>query len=750
MGKALKILLWTAAGAVLALGAAAAAAKFYFTQERLKALTTDYARKNLRREIAFEAVALNLSGISIAKLRVSEYPDFKKGEFFSADSFSMRPSFRALLRREVRIESVSASGLSVRVTEVKPETYNFSDLLAAEPAPKPQRQAQPEAAAPRLTVSSLKVRGSRFVYTNAAGDLSVTLRDIDLSASAISPDGLFPAEGKFTLAVASPYFNGEVPARVKGRLALGGFAPERGSAEIEKASFTLGKVEADLKGTLKNLLEPDARLQLTVRQFSTADLRQVYGNLPPKILLPEIEAEADFKLTQKDIKIRSARLRAGPLKAALKGRAAWAPRLSYDLQADASAQIPEIDTTLLARKAKMYPVPRGLKLPLTEVSASLRLRDGKAEIRSFAADAAPFSVKGKAVVAFSGARLRASGSARAEMHNLARLAEIAPAALAAYGLSGAASAAFDYTYAGALSLSGKASLKDAGAAYAGYSLSGLRGDVDFTGDSAASKKIQGRLDGGDFTASFSLRDALAHPKAEFDLDISKLTLKDAPPAAAPAAKVSPAAPAGKPFYADISGSARAGAIEHPNLRCGPAAFRLNLRNVSADLQALDGSASFSAGPGKFSELYKLAARYKAAKVALYPLLVLQKASKAAKGLNLPDFDNIDFELAEGDYAFAKGQMRLNKSGLIASVADVSSTGSINLPAERLDMRLSVAMKRASGISMSVPVGLFVKGTFADPAVKPDVKSIAEQPAVKKAVERLAPKAEKLLKGLFNK
>ncbi|HAU90205.1 MAG TPA: hypothetical protein DCW72_08310 [Elusimicrobia bacterium] len=66
------------------------------------------------------------------------------------------------------------------------------------------------------------------------------------------------------------------------------------------------------------------------------------------------------------------------------------------------------------------------------------------------------------------------------------------------------------------------------------------------------------------------------------------------------------------------------------------------------------------------------------------------------------------------------------------------------------MRLSVAMKRASGISMSVPVGLFVKGTFADPAVKPDVKSIAEQPAVKKAVERLAPKAEKLLKGLFNK
>jgi hypothetical protein len=35
-------------------------------------------------------------------------------------------------------------------------------------------------------------------------------------------------------------------------------------------------------------------------------------------------------------------------------------------------------------------------------------------------------------------------------------------------------------------------------------------------------------------------------------------------------------------------------------------------------------------------------------------------------------------------------------------------------------------------------------------VKPDVRSIIEQPAVKKAVDKLVPDASKLLKGLFKK
>ena len=297
---------------------------------------------------------------------------------------------------------------------------------------------------------------------------------------------------------------------------------------------------------------------------------------------------------------------------------------------------------------------------------------------------------------------------------------------------------------------GKGVLKGAGVSFAGRKLTGLGGTAEFTMDSLTARKLQGKLDGEDFTASLAARDLLKHPKAEFELKLARLVMKDAP-AAAPAGKQEAAArTGGEPFYLDLTGRAQLGAIEHPNFRCGPASLKLALVNISDDMRALDGSASFTAGPGKFSELYALAGKHKAAKVALYPLLVLQKASKLAKGIRLPDFTNIDFEIMEGGYVFTKGLMKINKSSLTAAVANVSSSGSINLPAEKLDMKINTTLKKASGVSMSAPVGMLVKGTLSDPSVKADMQSIVEQPAVKKAIDKLVPNGSKLLKGLFKK
>ncbi|HAT72103.1 MAG TPA: hypothetical protein DCS63_04735 [Elusimicrobia bacterium] len=757
MKKALKALAWAALAGLLCLAAAALAAKLYFTPARLKTLTLEYAARNLGREVAFDSVALGLSGFSITNLRVSEYPDFKRGEFLSAAAFSVRPSFRALLRREIKINSVSASGLKLRVTEVKKNTYNFSDLITPAPGVKPAALPGKSAPPPPLAISSLKVKDSRFTYANAAGDMKVELRDIDLSASGISPDGLFPLEGNFTLDVASPYFTGSIPASVKGRVALGNFDVQKGRAEIDKAALSLGGVKAEIKGSLANLLEPDARLSVAIKQFSTSDLKTVFKGLPHKVLLPEIEADADFKLTMKDVNLRSVKFRAGAVGGGLKGRAAWEPRVSYNITVEMKAQIPEMDTTLLARKLKQLPVPRGFKLPLADLTARLLLRDGSAEIQSFSLDCDALTVNGRSAVNFAGKELKADGSVKAEIKSLAKLAAIAPSLLSQYGLSGAAAASLDYKYSGELALKGTAALKEAGAVFADRKFSGFSGGLDFSKDTVTARKLEGKLDGEDLKASFSARDLLKHPKADFDVKLAKLTMKDAPPAAAAgAAKSGPtAAPAGKnaaaePFYLDVTGRAEIGAIEHPNFRCGPSSMKIALTNISDDLKALDGTASFTAGPGKFSELYALAGRYKAAKVALYPLIVLQKTSKLAKTLRLPDFNNIAFDRIDGDYTFSKGLMKLNKSALTAAVADVASTGTIDLPAEKLDMRINTELKQASGITLGAPVGMLVKGTFADPSVKPDIKSIAEQPAVKKALDKLVPEGSKLLKNLFKK
>lgn len=753
MKKVLKAAAWTAAALLIAAVAGTLALKFYFTQERLQSLMKDYAARNLKREVTFDAVSISLSGLDINNLKVSEFPDFRKGEFFTAASFSVRPDLRRLLRGELQINSVSASGLSMRVAEMRPEVYNFSDLLPAETPAKPKKAREAPKAAPprRLSVSSLKIRGSRFVYTDTEGALEVTLRDIDLDASDISPEGLFPVEASFTLAVRSPQFKGELPASLGGRIALGGFEPAKGRAEIDKAKLSLGKVRAKLSGSLKNLLEPDAKLKLAVEQFSTADLRSVFPGLPPKILLPEIDADADLKLTAGEVRLRSVKIKAGPLNASVKGTAAWKPRAVYNLSADLKAQVPEIDTTLLARKAKKYPVPRGLKLPLAEVSASLRLRPGRADAPSFTVKSAPFSASGKLFLNYSGSRPKASGRLKLDIRNLARMASIAPAALKEYSPSGSAGLDAEFSYSGKPSVKGRADLRGAGVSVAGRRLEGLSGTLALTADSASSRKLTGRLDGSPFTASFRARDLRAGPKADFDLQLEKLAL----PETLPAGKAAGNAVSGKgerspAKKADVSGKVRIGELTHANLRCAGVSASFALTGVSPDLRSLGGKAEFTAGPGKFSGLYGLAGSNKAAKVALYPLLVLQKASKSklVKGLRLPDFDSLDFDLMEGDYSFSKGVMRLRKSSLKAPAADISSSGSVDLPAEKLDMRIATKLKAASGLKMSEPVDLTVKGTFDDPSVKLDIRSITSQPAVRKAVEKLAPKAENLIKSLF--
>ncbi len=749
MTRILKITGAIFAAALLLLAVAAVGLKLYFTPARLKALTLEYASKNIHREVAFDSASLNLSGLAITKLKVSEYPDFKKGEFFSADSFSVRPSFGALLHRRVKINSVSASGLNMRVAEVKKDTYNFSDLITPGRDTKQVVLADKKPVQAPLAISSLNIKNSRFTYANAAGDMTITLRDISLSASAISPEGLFPIETALTMDVVSPYFTGSVPARLKGRVALGNWDPAKGRAEIDSASLSLGGARAQLKGSLSGLMEPDAKLSLSVKPFSTADLRTVFKSLPPKVLLPQIDADADFKLTFKDITLRSVKFAAGPVKGSLAGRAAWEPAVTYDITAEIKAQTPEVDSTVLARKLKQLPIPHGFKLPLTEISASARLQPGVAFIRSFALNCDGLAVTGRASVNYSG-ELKAAGTAHADIKNLSRLAEAAPGLAGPYALNGAAEADLDFSYGPALSLKGKAALNGIGASFADRKLSGLSGSIDFSKDAVSSQKLEGKLDGEDLKAAFKARDLLTHPKAEFTLKLAKLTVKDAP-AAQPAHGGETARKAvGEPFYLDVSGKAEIGAIEHPNFRCGPASAKLDLTNISDDLKALDGTASFTAGPGKFSDLYAMAEKHKAAKVALYPLLVLQKTSKLAKTLRLPDFNNIDFQVIEGDYTFTKGLMKLNKSALASAVADVSSSGSINLPAEKLDMKINATLKAASGVRMSAPVGMFVKGTFAEPSVKPDMRSITEQPAVQKAVDKLVPGASKLLKNLFKK
>jgi len=395
MKKLLKIFLWTTAILATLAIAGGVALKMYFTPARVKRLALDYASSNLHREVDFKSAVLSLSGFSMGGLRVSEYPDFSKGEFLSAETISVRPALRELIfNRKIKINSVSTSGLKLKVLEVKKGVYNFSDLLAAKEPSSAAGGKKAAAAPPTMGIARLSVKNSQFSYKNAAGDLACAVKKINLDAKNISPDGLFPLEGDFTLDIAMPQFKASMPVYLKAKAALGNWDPQKGRAEIDKARISLGAVKLELSGRLADLLEPDAELKLAVKPFSSTDLKPFFPAMPARILLPAIDAETAFKLTFNNLRLSRLAFKAGPVSGALKGVMAWNPRFDYAFDADIKAQIPEMDSAVLAKKFKM--IPAGFNIPLTEVKAAAAVKPSAIEVRSFSAAAQGFDLSGSA------------------------------------------------------------------------------------------------------------------------------------------------------------------------------------------------------------------------------------------------------------------------------------------------------------------------------------------------------------------
>jgi hypothetical protein len=742
MKKLLKVSAWGLALAIIAALSAFLALKFYFTPERIKDLALEYAEKNLGREISLDEASLSLRGFSIKNLRVAETGGFKNGEFISAKDFSIRPDLKALLKKEFRINSISASGVAVRVLQVKKDAYNFSDLLAGSNTDSGKTRHPGLPAKPiELNVSAISVKDSSVMYANADRSMKLTLSGLDLKASSLTPAGSFPFEAAFTMSVNSSGLTGDFPVYAKGRAALGGWDPKKGRAEIEKATLKAGKIYCEIKGSLDNLVEPEAAISLRVKPFSTTELKPYFPAVVAHILLPALETDAAFKLTSSGMIIKKLDFRAGPALGSLKGRFAWDPILDYELSAEIKAQTPELDTTEIARK--FHATPKNIKIPLADITARLLISPHKIRLLAsgISAKSLKASVSGDLVIT---PEAKASGRLSLNAGDLRDLAAMVPQ-LRDYGLKGSAAGEIDFNMAKTLDLRGRILFNSLELQAFDTRLTEVKGGVDFSSDQLKADAV-GKLDGSPLKITAAVKNYQTHPQVTLNADLAALKLKAVPAQQdstpqPPAAGSKNAQAAANTFAFDISGRTRLGAIEHPNLAAKETLITYNLKNVSDDLSGLSGTAAFDIGGGKFDNLYELARNYKAAKVALYPMLMLGKASRLAKTLRLPDFNTITFTKMEGKYAFQNGVMKIQSSTLDADVANAETSGSINLVSESLDLKINTRLKQASGINLSAPLGMTVKGTFDNPSAKPDVRSIMEQPVIKSTVE-------KLLKGLL--
>jgi len=96
------------------------------------------------------------------------------------------------------------------------------------------------------------------------------------------------------------------------------------------------------------------------------------------------------------------------------------------------------------------------------------------------------------------------------------------------------------------------------------------------------------------------------------------------------------------------------------------------------------------------DVEKLAAMFKSARIALQPIVTLQKLDKNGllKKIGFPPF-NAFLSRDPGDYAFRGGLMDIKVFELIGNDLNLNTTGTIGLP-EPQPLNLRVVMKLAAG------------------------------------------------------
>lgn len=350
-----------AASAVLVavLGAAAAlvALKTFFPEDKLRSMIVAKAQKQLGREVKLSGVQLGLTGLRLQGLEISEHPDFSAGSFLKVETFSLRPSWKALIRRRLVVASASADGLRVQIKKDAEGDFNYATLASSAPATAASPAKPDDGPAPEFNVRRLRLTRSDIVYTDAATAAFWTVAVKELSLA------------DFSL---SEPFDLDADVRLKGKAgerqvdAAIGFAgtvnPARGdrakfSAEFKRLSVEQDGLKLTAKGRVTGLDAVDAKLDATLSAAG-------------KTLL---EADGTIKLSAPTAEgVRSA-------------------------DADVKLKTPGLDTTLIAKWLPSAGVP-ALAIPAANAALVGRWNDGSLALKSFS-------------VAWKGSKIEGEGAA---------------------------------------------------------------------------------------------------------------------------------------------------------------------------------------------------------------------------------------------------------------------------------------------------------------------------------------------------
>ena len=648
--------------AVLILGAIIAL-KIMFPMEKIKAQLQEQVKSKINREIDFKDVSLSLKGISITDFALSEKTTFKDGTFISAQKASAQVDLKALLHKQIKIDTIGLENLTINIIKYKDGKFNFDDLISKDQTTQSSETKQAESSLIDISAKQVYTKDAVINFNDETAEMKFSINNLNIQVDNFDYNDDFSVLLSCSNKIKTAAFTLDpVLFKVEAIINLAGLDMPKAQADITDFSISYEDSSLNLTGLIADFSNPQGNLTGTLSGLDDKLVKHfVQGEITPfSVPLINMILSAKVNLENNTLDISQAKASIGNSYIKTKGSVDYSKQdISFNSDTNISVSLDEV--SLIAKETLQA---FDLKGTITGNINALQEKTLK--------------VKGNLDFKNIGAKIFNK--------NLEKTG-------------------------------GKVEIKSLNDISTNKWLGNLDGEP-WNLTLAYKKQKNTNIDLSFYMKKFTLQDI--NFEKLFEKKSSEEENSDSAQQNNQEAKTEEKNQTSDLY--NLKADIVIDQIENNVLTANNFVINADIKDFEPSLAKAQGTLNFSTKDGEIRDIDKLMASSKMLKVMFTSVKVVQKAFNFAKLDNTTITNGIiKYSLINASYTIKDGILGIVKSDIDSDLSVVKATGSADLLKDSLDVKIQAQIGK-TGSSGFKPIVINVKGPLSDPSYKVDVLS----------------------------